>query len=114
MKNNISFQTKVLIPVIGLLIVLFSITIFLVNRRLSTQVERNARQTLSTAEGVFRNSLEIRTRNLQLRYQNVANEPRLKAVAQLGEPKTMTVQLNELLEELGAQVIFYTTENGQT
>src|SRR5262249_31596185 len=97
---------------VTLLIVLFSITIWLVNRRLTAQVQRDARLTLATAEHVFLNSLDIRSRNLIFQYENLVNEPRFKAVAQLGEQKTMTAQLEELRHEMGAGVMVFTTTDG--
>lgn len=114
-KRYISFQTKVLIPVVTLLIIAFIITMWVVNRRLTSHYEEEAKQNLTTANVVFLNSLEIRARSLLVLYQNIVNEPRFKAVAQLGEPKTMNVQLNDLLDEMGndAEVILFTVENGQ-
>lgn len=114
-RKYLSFQTKVLIPVISLLIVAFMITMWVVNRRLTHRFEEEAKQNLTTANVVFLNSLEIRARSLLVQYQNIVNEPRFKAVAQLGEPETMNVQLNDLLDEMGrdAEVILFTVENGQ-
>lgn len=114
-KRYLSFQTKVLIPVVSLLIIAFIITMWVVNRRLTSHFEEEAKQNLTTANVVFLNSLEIRARSLLVQYQNIVNEPRFKAVAQLGEPETMNVQLNDLLDEMGsdAEVILFTVENGQ-
>lgn len=85
---------------------------WLVSRHLTAQLEEDAKQLLTTSEAVFRDSYEIRTRNLLLRYQNVVNEPRFKAVAQLAESKTMTMLLSELLIEMGpdTEVLIYTPE----
>jgi two-component system, NtrC family, sensor kinase len=109
--TNLSFQAKVIIPVITLFMLFLAVIVWLVNGRLTEQFEAETRLTLSTAEAVFRNSFEIRTRNLILRYQGVANEPRFKAVAQLADTKTMKVQLSELLHEIGAEarVMIFTT-----
>jgi two-component system, NtrC family, sensor kinase len=111
-KKYFSFQAKVLIPVVILLALFLSVIVSIVNRRLTDEFEAEAQQTLASAEIVFRNSFDIRTRNQMLRYQDVVNEPRFKAVAQLAEPKTMTVQLSELLNETGpeAEVMIFTTE----
>ena len=111
-KRYVSFQAKVIIPVVTLLILFLAIIVWLVNGRLTEQFEEESRQTLSTAEAVFLNSFEIRTRNLILRYQGLANEPRFKAVALLSDSKTMTVQLNELLHEIGpsATLMTFTTD----
>src|SRR5687768_4205938 len=114
-KPYLSFHAKVIIPVVILLMLFLAIIVWLVNGRLTEQFEEETRHTLRTAEAVFRNSFEIRTRNLILRYQGVANEPRFKAVAQLADPKTMTVQLKELLNEIGPQatVLLFSTGANQ-
>lgn len=113
-KRYLNFQAKVLIPVVSLLTVMLGVEAWLVTAQFKTQLEEGTRRTLGTAEAVFHNSLEIRARNLILRYQNIVNEPRFKAVAQLGEPKTMTAQLSELLEEMGGdvEVMLFTTDQG--
>src|SRR5919106_1238882 len=112
-KLHLSFQAKVIIPVVALLIFFLAFIVWLVNGRITDLFEEETRQTLRTAEAVFRNSFDIRTRNLILRYQGVANEPRFKAVAQLSDSRTMTVQLNELLHEIGqeAKAMIFTVEN---
>ena len=114
-KPYLSFHAKVIIPVVILLMLFLAIIVWLVNGRLTEQFEEETRHTLRTAEAVFRNSFEIRTRNLILRYQSVANEPRFKAVAQLADPKTMTAQLKELLNEIGPQaaILLFSTGANQ-
>ncbi|HEY7162309.1 MAG TPA: hypothetical protein VH815_13670, partial [Acidobacteriota bacterium] len=111
-KRYLNFQAKVLIPVFTLSILFLGIILWLVSRHLTAQLEEDAKQLLTTSEAVFRDSYEIRTRNLLLRYQNVVNEPRFKAVAQLAEAKTMTMLLSELLIEMGpdTEVLIYTPE----
>jgi two-component system, NtrC family, sensor kinase len=111
-KPYLNFQAKVLIPVFTLSILFLGIILWLVSRHLTAQLEEDAKQLLTTSEAVFRDSYEIRTRNLLLRYQNVVNEPRFKAVAQLAEQKTMTMLLSELLIEMGpdTEVLMYTPE----
>ena len=49
----------------------------------------------------------MREKNLVLRYRNVPNEPRFKAVVQLADPKTTEAQLKELLDELGGDFVSY-------
>jgi signal transduction histidine kinase len=112
---RISFQAKVLIPVVLLLMFFLALIVSLVDQRLTRQFSEETRQVLLTSDAVFKNSFEIRTRNLLLRYQNVANEPRFKAVAQLAEPKTMKVQLDELIREIGAgaAVMIFTLDQNQ-
>jgi two-component system NtrC family sensor kinase len=112
---RLSLQAKVLVVVLAFLVLVPAITLWLVNRHVSRQVQDEARLTLETAEAVFRQSLEIRSRNLQVRYRNVVNEPRFKAVAQLGDAKTMTAYLHDLLDEFGPdnEVILFMREDGE-
>jgi signal transduction histidine kinase len=111
-KKLFGFQAKVLFPVVSVLIFLLATIMWLVNRRLVDELQEEARQNLTIAEAVFRNSFDIRSRNLLLRYELLVNEPRFRAVAQLAEPKTMTVQLKELLDETGpdAKVMIFTMD----
>lgn len=111
---RLTFQTKVLLPVLAFLILLPVFTLWIVNRQMTRQVFDEARQRLDTAEGVFNKSLELRSDNLLSRYKNVVNEPRFKAVAKLADSPTMTVYLNELLNEIGddAEVMLFTTQAG--
>jgi two-component system, NtrC family, sensor kinase len=108
-KGRLSFQAKVLVPVVTIMAVLVMATILLVNHRITDEFQVEAAQKLSVASGVFNNSQKIRTRNLLLRYRNVPNEPRAKAVLQKGDPQTVRVYLGELLNELGGEISFFTT-----
>jgi len=110
-----SFQTKVVVPVLVALVLLPAFTLWIVNRYLVRQMQDESRQALLTAEGVFLNSLEIRTRNLASRFRNTVNEPRFKATAHLEDSKTLTNFLRELLDELRDEneVILYTNDRGE-
>jgi two-component system, NtrC family, sensor kinase len=110
-----SLQAKVLVVVLTFLVVVPACTLWVVNRHVSRQVQDEARQTLVTAEAVFRQSLDIRARDLLLRYRNVVNEPRFKAIVQLDDGKTMTGYLRDLLEEFGGdnEVILFMREDGE-
>ena len=110
-----SFQTKVLVPVLVALVLLPALTLWIVNRYISRQMQEESRQALLTAEGVFLNSLDIRARNLASRFRNSVNDPRFKAVAGLRDAKTLTNYLRELLDELREEneLILYTNDQGQ-
>ncbi len=107
------FQAKVLLPVMSIMVMLVGITVWLVNRSIVNQVEAEAAQRLNTAQAVFRNSQKIRSNNLLLRYRNVLNDPRFKAVSQPADPKTMRFLLSELLDEYNTDFILFTTESGR-
>lgn len=90
---------KVLVAVLIVLIPLPILTVWIVNDRMSVQMLDEARQTLTSAEDGFVKSLEIRSRGFIARYQTVANEARVKVVADLGDGKTMERLLRDLLNE---------------
>jgi signal transduction histidine kinase/ActR/RegA family two-component response regulator len=110
---QLSFQARVLVPVVAVVIVVVGVTLWMLNKRVAAQFEADAAQALLTSDAVFQNSQKIRAKNLFLRYGSVPNEPRFKAVAQLGEGNTMRFLLRDLVTEMGAQFITYTTWNGE-
>src|SRR5690349_19187829 len=112
---RLSLQAKVLVVVLAFLVLVPAITLWLVNRHVSRQVQDESRLTLETAEGVFRQSLEIRSRNQLVRYRNIVHEPRFRAVAQLADAKTMTAYLHDLLDEMSAdsEVILFIRNDGE-
>src|SRR5262245_44297636 len=112
--TRLSFQAKVLIPTVGIMVLLVAVTMWVVNGRISRQLKREAAQSLVTAEAVFKNTLTIRTKNLLLRFRNLPNEPRYLAALQTAEPKTIQHFLEELLGgELEGELLQYKTADGQ-
>jgi signal transduction histidine kinase/CheY-like chemotaxis protein len=111
---RLSFQAKVLLPVVAIMMLLVGITMWVVNQRISRQLQREAGQSLVTAEAVFRNTLAIRTKNLLLRFRNLPNEPRYLAALQTAEPKTIQHFLEDLLGgELDGELLQYKTADGR-
>ena len=112
-RARLSFQAKVLIPVVIVMILLLAATILFVNLRITKQFQAEASQKLSEANTVFDHSQKLRAKNLWLRYRNIPDEPRVKAVLQKGDPDTVRFHLRELLERSGGEVVFFTTERGR-
>jgi len=111
--SRLSFQAKVLIPAVSIMVLLVAVTMWVVNQRISRQLQREAARSLVTAEAVFKNTLGIRTRNLLLRFRNLPNEPRYLAALQTAEPKTIQHFLEELLSgELDGELLQYKTADG--
>src|SRR5260370_42592849 len=79
-RRHFSVQTKVLIPVLTFLILLPTITLWIVNEHISNQVTKNARQALSTAEAVFIKSSELHVQDLLISYRNQVHMPSFNAV----------------------------------
>jgi len=113
LRFQMSFSTKVLLPVVSIMGLLLAITVWNVNRRLNQQFQTEAARSLATADAVFRNSQKIRRNNLLLRYRNLPNEPRYKAVFQQAHPPTLKDLLQDLLGEQGVDVIFFTTQQAE-
>src|SRR6516162_9886641 len=106
---NTSLRTKVLVPVIACMAALIATTMFVVNKRVASQFEQQARETLTTANAEFLNLQKTRSEDLLLRFRNLPNEPRYRAVFQLGDPLTLHQPLADLLEEQGSDSVFYTS-----
>ena len=111
---RLSFQTKVMVAVLVVLVPLPVLTVWIVSDRIGVQMLDEARQTLTSAEDGFVKSLEVRSRSFLSRYQIVANEARVKVVAELGDQKTMDHFLRDLMHEAADdhQVILFATSPG--
>lgn len=109
---RLSFQAKVLVPVVSIMVVLVAATILVVNRRITAAFQAEAAQKVATAAAVFKNSQKIRTRNLLLRYRNIPNEPRVQAAAQTGDPRTVQKFVADLIEQYGGEIVFFTDAKG--
>ncbi|HEY4301116.1 MAG TPA: ATP-binding protein [Candidatus Didemnitutus sp.] len=86
---RLSFQAKVLLPVLTALVLLPCLTLYIVNSYIERQVLTEARQTLSTAETVFRKTLETRTNDLISRFESAVQEKSYRSIANNGllQPK---------------------------
>jgi len=104
---NTSLRTKVLVPVIVCMAALIATTVFVVNHRVTTQFEQQAKQTLATADAEFLNLQKTRSEDLLLRFRNLPNEPRYRAAFQLGDPPTLHQPLADLVGEQSADIVFY-------
>ncbi len=107
-----NFRTKVLAPVIVVMILLVAVTVFVVNRRIMRQFETEARQTLTTADTVFQNLQSIHSDDLELRFHDLVNEPFYLAAFQTADPATFHRQLRTLLDaEKDVAIVFYIPTN---
>ncbi len=83
-RARVSFQTKVLVPVLAVLVLVPTVTVFIVNQHLDQEMQAQAQQTLTTARAVFRRSLENQQRELVVRFRNAVNESSYTYIADLG------------------------------
>ncbi len=104
---RMSFQLKVLLPVLAALVIVPAITLWIVNSYISRQMQEESRQTLNTAENVFQQLLELRARDLLSRFRSAVNESSYRSLAPLvGAPEssareTIRKFLNERLDAYG-------------
>src|SRR6202453_3984516 len=80
LKTRFSFQAKVLIPVVCVMVLLTAVTVWLVNQRIGDQLDAHAAERLYIAKKQFRASRESRASDLSLRYRNLGDEPKIKSL----------------------------------
>lgn len=107
-KLIVSFRAKVLIPMITVMFLLLAITVWVVDQRLTQQMEEKAKSTLAAADGVFRNRQNSRTKELLLRFRILANVPLYKSAFQSLHPETVRDKLKEVLHETGVDIVMFT------
>ncbi|HYE31802.1 MAG TPA: ATP-binding protein [Methylomirabilota bacterium] len=100
---RITFQTKILLPVVTLLIILMGITTWAIGQRVTRQFESDAQERLATANKVFKRFQTIHQENLLSRYRNLATEPRVKAISTLDDRPTLQKFFADFLKDLDAQ-----------
>ena len=101
LKAQISFQAKVLIPVVLVMAVLILIMMSVVNRRFTDQFETQAARKLETTSKAFTAAQKSRADELVLRYRTKIYEPRFKAAAMQTDGDTTSGVLKDLIEEDG-------------
>ncbi len=98
LRGKLTFQTKILLAVVTLLILLPALTLAIVHRCSMEALNDQARQALRNADGLFQNSFELRSRQMIARYKNIVNDSRFGAVTRLNHAKTIRDHLKERLE----------------
>src|SRR3977135_1154508 len=95
LRPRFSFQAKVLLTVISIMVLLIAASMWIVNQRITAQLQADVKQQLATADAVFKTSQSIRTKELLRRYANLINEPRFKAISQLEDAQTYRFYLSD-------------------
>src|SRR5215471_11108092 len=98
-RFEISFSTKVVLPVIGAMVLVIAITVWLVNHRITQQFQDDAVRSLAHADAVLRYSHQKHAENLLLPFRHLPKEPRFKAAAQAAEQNEFAT-LKQLFEDL--------------
>ena len=109
-RFKVHFSTKVIVPVVAVMVLLLAITVWLVNYRITQQFQSDAARSLAHADAVFRNSQKNRAKNLLLRYGNLPNEPRCQATFQKGHAPTTKALLAELLNDNHLDIVLFTAD----
>ena len=109
-KLIVSFRAKVLLPVLAVMVLLIAVTVFVVNARITRQVETEAQNALATADSVFWDLQIMRSKTRLLRFRNLPNEPRYKAALQTLHPGTVRDQLATALAEQGVDFVLFTPD----
>lgn len=82
-KSRISLRTKVIVPVVMVMVLLMGVTMALIEPRIRQQLENEDVTRLVAFDAVFKSLQESREKELLDRFRNVAGEPRFKAVNEL-------------------------------
>ena len=109
-KIIVSFRAKVLLPMLAVMVLLLAVTVWVVNERITRQVETEAKNSLATADAVFRELQILRSKTRLLRFRNLPNEPRYKAALQTLHPETIRDQLATALAEQGLDFVLFTPD----
>lgn len=118
----LNFRTKVIVPVVGVMVLLMVTTMWLINNRVTRQVQADAAEQLHTADAVLSRVQQMRLEGLLTSFRKVESEPLFKAHAALFAPdgegfseaaqKTIRTFLNTLIREKFAKVIMVSPLDG--
>jgi signal transduction histidine kinase/ActR/RegA family two-component response regulator len=103
------FQTKVLVPVAVIMVLLVAVTMYVVNRRLTQQLHDEARHALNTAEAVFKNSQKTRRNTLRFRLGGIPDAPHFRSTFQQADPATIAGLLDNSPIEIPGELVMYKT-----
>lgn len=111
----LNFRTKVIVPIVGVMVLLMATSMWLINQRVTRQVQAEAAGQLATADAVLNHIQQLRMDSLLTSFRKVENEPLFKAHAALFDPnqegvsdtakKTIRNFLNTLIRDKFARVI---------
>ncbi|HEY5297905.1 MAG TPA: ATP-binding protein [Verrucomicrobiae bacterium] len=119
---NASFRTKVLVPVIVVMVLIVTISMWLANQQITEQIQKSANQHLKSAEAMLKITQQNRASELLRRYSDAKSEPRFKAGMAMFEPgqiqlnseqqNTLMGILDDLIKENVADVIVFSPGQG--
>ena len=118
----LNFRTKVIVPVVGVMILLMATSMWLINGRVTRQLQAQAAEQLATADAVLGYAQKLRMDSLLTFYRKVEGEPMFRAHAALFDPaqgkfsetaqKTVRGFLDKMIEERFTKVIMVAPADG--
>ncbi len=108
----LSFRTKVIVPVVAVMILLLAASMWLVDRQITKQLQADAAELLLTADAMLKKWQETRANDFSLRYYNIVKESRIQAVAKTEDPATFRHLLDDLIGENTADVMVMSSVGG--
>ena len=105
-----NFRTKVLVPVILVMILQVAVTMLVVNHRITGQFLAESKNNLATAQKVFLKLQKIRQRDLLSRFADLPNQPLYRALFlnARDDPRTLN-GVFQVLNENGVDVVCFST-----
>jgi len=82
----LSFRTKVIVPVVGVMVLLMATSMWLINERVTRQLQADAGEQLATAQAVLTHIQQMRMDNLLSSFRKADAEPLFKSIATLFDP----------------------------
>jgi two-component system, NtrC family, sensor kinase len=110
---DVSFRTKVLVPVVACMVAIVAVTIFEVNRQVMQQVKAQGQSTMEQAERVFRYSEKLREKNFLFRVQSTPKDiawlSLLQKCDEKGDGASLQIPFQALVREQGVHAVLYTS-----
>lgn len=98
-------QARLMAAVLSLLVLLSTLSLWVVDRRMSAQTREDASLALTTARDYFVNALDNRAEALAARHRNLLNDSRLQRVIRLSDAPTTRAFLRDVLDELADETV---------
>jgi signal transduction histidine kinase len=96
-----NFRIKVLVPVVAVMILLLLVMVLIVNLQFKHQAEQSASREMRAVEMYFHDELVRHQKNLRLRFNSLASEPRYRALFFNTDAKTIYDSLRRMMQDEG-------------
>jgi signal transduction histidine kinase/CheY-like chemotaxis protein len=110
---QVSFSTKVIVPVVATMVLLMAITVWILNARVTQQFQGETVRSLVRADAEFQTARKSRIHNLVL-LRNMLKEPRYVAILQSENAPTISDEFTKNLPvDQGVDVALFTSGSGK-